>query len=94
MKTNILESLTKLFANAGVYTGLLMIYINMRGLDNLNVDLTKTKIIENIESTLLPIFIGGYFIFAFLLGKPEFRLNYLLIFILLILTISIFEFAL
>jgi hypothetical protein len=44
----------------------------MRGLDNLNVDLTKTKIIENIESTLLPIFIGGYFIFAFLLVKRDF----------------------
>jgi len=93
MKTKSLEFITRLFVNAGIYIGLLVLYIHWRGIEVTTLSSTLQIIIGISERLLLPITIGGYFVFASILGKSEFKLNYWLLFTLLIVTVSVFEYS-
>jgi hypothetical protein len=94
MKINYLEQATKIFANLSIYAVLLLIYSFIRNLEDLNLGPLGVEIFEIMLNVFIPTCIIGSFIFYFLYGKSQFKLNYRLIFVLLILTISIFEFVL
>jgi hypothetical protein len=92
LNNSLIELMTKYFANLSVYTGLLMLYLHVRGVEKLHIVFGFTGAeIGNILNIVLATFINGFLLLLIIHGKNNIRVNYLLVFVLLFFTILIIE---